>query len=205
MFAAPYVIAGVDEVGRGPLAGPVVAAAVVLDPRRPVDGLADSKALKDATRERLDAAIRQRAVAYALAEASVDEIDDLNIYQATHLAMRRAISALQADTQAPDLVLIDGNKTPGSGLNEVAIVKGDGRVAAISAASIIAKVARDKQMRAWHDRYPVYGFDAHKGYGTPQHMAALQAHGITPLHRRSFAPVRAHLQPQFKAQTSTEA
>ena len=191
MPKTPYLIAGVDEVGRGPLAGPVVAAAVVLDPQRPVDGLADSKALDEAARERLDQAVRERAIGFAFGEASVAEIDSLNIYHATHLAMRRAIEELAALDIRPGLVLVDGNKRPGSGSPEAAIVKGDGRVAAIGAASIIAKVNRDAQMLAWHSRLPAYGFDAHKGYGTPQHLAALEEHGVTPLHRISFAPVRA--------------
>lgn len=190
MSAASYLIAGVDEVGRGPLAGPVVAAAVVLDPRHPVDGLTDSKALDEAARSDLDRAIRQRALGFALGEASVDEIDEINIYHATHLAMRRAIDALVAGGVIPDLVLVDGNKLPGSGCTEAAIVKGDGRVAAIGAASIIAKVARDAQMQQWHELWPDYGFDRHKGYGTPQHLAALKSYGATRLHRRSFAPVR---------------
>ena len=191
MPKTPYLIAGVDEVGRGPLAGPVVAAAVVLVPQRPVDGLADSKALDEAARERLDQAVRERAIGFAFGEASVAEIDSLNIYHATHLAMRRAIEGLAALGITPGLVLVDGNKLPGSDFPEAAIVKGDGRVAAIGAASIIAKVNRDAQMLAWHSRLPAYGFDAHKGYGTPQHLAALEEHGVTPLHRLSFAPVRA--------------
>lgn len=172
------------------MAGPVVAAAVILDARRPVDGLADSKALDESKRDALDAMIRNRAVAYALGEASVEEIDAMNIYHATHLAMCRAINGLIDGGVTPDLVLVDGNKCPGSGVPEAAIVKGDGRVAAISAASIIAKVDRDRQMQSWHDHHPAFGFDKHKGYGTPQHLAALRSHGATPLHRLSFAPVR---------------
>jgi ribonuclease HII len=190
MRTPPYLIAGVDEVGRGPLAGPVVAAAVVLDPKRPVDGLADSKVLDELARQRLDQAVRAQALGFALGEASVEEIDSMNIYHATHLAMRRAIAGLLALGIHPSLVLVDGNKLPGSCCAESAIVKGDGRVACIGAASIIAKVARDASMDAWHQKLPAYGFDRHKGYGTPQHMAALDRHGVTPLHRRSFAPVR---------------
>lgn len=190
MPASPYLIAGVDEVGRGPLAGPVVAAAVVLDPRRPVDGINDSKAIDEATRERLGGQIRARALGFAHGEASVAEIDSMNIYHATHLAMRRAIDRLLALSIQPSLVLIDGSKCPGSVCPEAAIVKGDGRVAAIGAASIIAKVARDAQMAALHRQLPNYGFDKHKGYGTPQHIEALRTHGVTAVHRRSFAPVR---------------
>ncbi len=195
MSESPYLIAGVDEVGRGPLAGSVVAAAVVLDPRRPVDGLADSKTLDESARQRLDLVIRARALGFAFGEASVQEIDSLNIYHATHLAMRRAIEGLRALDIHPDLVLVDGNKLPGSGFLESAIVKGDGRVASICAASIIAKVARDSSMVALHQQFPAYGFDRHKGYGTAQHLAALDSHGVTAAHRRSFAPIRERVQP----------
>jgi len=190
MLTAPYLIAGVDEVGRGPLAGPVTAAAVVLDPRRPVDGLADSKALDEARRIALDRAIRQRAIGVSLGEASVEEIDRLNILQASLLAMRRAIQGLLDEGIGPRLALIDGNQRCASALPEATVIKGDGRVAAIAAASIVAKVSRDAQAEEWHARWPDYGFGSHKGYGTAAHRAAIQAHGVTELHRRSFAPIR---------------
>jgi len=194
MLTAPFLIAGVDEVGRGPLAGPVTAAAVVLDPRRPVDGLNDSKALDEPTRIRLARAIRQRAIGVALGEASVEEIDRLNILQASLLAMRRAIQALLNEGIGPRLVLIDGNQLAGSDLPEATVIKGDGRVASIAAASIVAKVSRDALMDDWHERLPQYGFGSHKGYGTAAHRAAIREHGVTELHRRSFAPIRQALQ-----------
>ncbi|MDA3921456.1 MAG: ribonuclease HII [Salinisphaera sp.] len=184
-FACPLV-AGVDEVGRGPLAGPVVAAAVIL-PASPLPrGLADSKALSAAKRERLDDKIRGCAIAWAIAEASVAEIDALNILQASLLAMQRAVVALKP---APLAAWIDGNRPPALAITTRAIVGGDGLVPAISAASIIAKVARDRQMIAFDTTYPGYGFAQHKGYGTAVHRAALEALGPSPIHRLSFAPV----------------
>jgi ribonuclease HII len=184
-------IAGVDEAGRGPLAGPVVAAAVVLDPRRPIEGLRDSKQLTAAQRRELAIRIRADALAYAVAEASVAEIDRLNILQASLLAMRRAIEALQP---VVDLALVDGNRVPTIGIDSRAIVGGDATEPAISAASILAKTHRDMLMRALHKRYPGYGFARHFGYPTPQHLERLNALGPCAVHRRSFAPVRAMLQ-----------
>ncbi len=183
----PRFHAGVDEVGRGPLAGPVVAAAVILDPCRPIDGLRDSKRLSSRRRTELAAQIRTHACSWALGRAEVEEIDELNILRATHLAMQRAVAALAT---TPEVVLVDGNSTPALTVPSLAIVKGDDRVQAISAASIIAKVARDEEMVALAGRYPGYGLDLHKGYPTPQHLLALSQLGVTPVHRRSFAPVR---------------
>ncbi|TVP51670.1 MAG: ribonuclease HII [Halomonas sp.] len=183
-------LAGVDEVGRGPLVGSVVAAAVILDPAKPIAGLTDSKKLSVRKRESLEGQIRERALAFAVAEASAAEVDALNIYHATHLAMRRAIDAL---TPAAEYLLVDGNKLPGHQLPGQAVVKGDARHAAIAAASILAKVARDAQMVALNIRYPEYGFARHKGYPTKEHLAALAAHGPLPDHRRSFAPVQRQL------------
>lgn len=181
------LVAGVDEVGRGPLAGPVVAAAVILDPARPIDGLADSKKLSEARREALVPIIQERALAWALGRAEVEEIDAINILQASLLAMRRAVLALPV---APEFALIDGNRCPELPCPAEAIVKGDSRVAAISAASIIAKVARDREMIELDALYPGYGLAGHKGYPSPAHLTALEQLGITPIHRRSFAPVR---------------
>lgn len=181
------LVAGVDEVGRGPLAGPVVAAAVILDPARPIDGLADSKKLSEAKRQMLVPLIQARALAWALGRAEVEEIDALNILQASLLAMRRAVLALPV---APEFALIDGNRCPDLACPAEAIVKGDSRVAAISAASIIAKVARDREMVELDALYPGYGLAGHKGYPSPAHLAALERLGVTPIHRRSFAPVR---------------
>jgi ribonuclease HII len=183
-------IAGVDEAGRGPLAGPVVAAAVVLDPNRPIEGLRDSKQLTPARRRDLATRIRADALAFAVAQASVAEIDRLNILQASLLAMRRAIEALQP---VVDLVLVDGNRVPLIAIASRAIVGGDAIEPAISAASILAKTHRDALMRALHRRYPEYGFARHFGYPTPQHLARLNALGPCAVHRRSFAPVRALL------------
>ena len=183
-------IAGVDEAGRGPLAGPVVAAAVVLDPNRPIEGLRDSKQLTPARRRELATRIRADALAFAVAQASVAEIDRLNILQASLLAMRRAIEALQP---VVDLVLVDGNRVPPIAIASRAIVGGDAIEPAISAASILAKTHRDALMRALHRRYPEYGFARHFGYPTPQHLARLNALGPCAVHRRSFAPVRALL------------
>ncbi|MGA7800393.1 MAG: ribonuclease HII [Gammaproteobacteria bacterium] len=181
------LLAGVDEAGRGPLAGPVVAAAVILDPSRPVDGLADSKALTAKRREELYLAIQDGALAWAVGRAEVEEIDRINILQATLLAMRRAVLALSPPAHG---VLVDGNQCPRVPCPVEAIVGGDATVPAISAASIIAKVARDREMVELDRRYPGYGFAKHKGYGSRAHLEALQRLGVTPLHRRSFAPVR---------------
>ena len=180
-------VAGVDEVGRGPLAGPVFAAAVVLHPERPIAGLRDSKALTATQREELAAHIRERAFAWALGRADVQEIDRINILRASLVAMRRAVDALAADVR---LVYVDGNIAPALACPTVAVVGGDAKVPAISAASIVAKVARDAEMRDASQRYPGYGFERHKGYATPSHLAALRRLGPSPLHRRSFAPVR---------------
>jgi ribonuclease HII len=184
------LVAGVDEAGRGPLAGPVVAAAVILDEQHAIRGLADSKALTPARRERLDGEIRAKALCVAIAEASVEEIDRLNILQATMLAMQRAVAALRL---VPLQVLVDGNHTPQLSMPAQAIVRGDARVAAIAAASILAKVHRDRLCVAMHEAHPQYGFDSHKGYPTPEHLIALRTHGACVLHRRSFGPVRACL------------
>ncbi len=183
-------VAGVDEVGRGPLAGPVVAAAVILDGTKLIRGLNDSKRLEPAERERLDAEIRRKAVCYAIAEASVEEIDTLNILRAALLAMRRAVEAL---AQQPGVVLVDGNQRFEVTMPLRTVVGGDARVRAISAASIIAKVYRDRLLERLHDEHPHYGFAGHKGYSTPEHLAALREHGPCPQHRRSFAPVRESL------------
>jgi ribonuclease HII len=180
------LMAGVDEAGRGPLAGPVVAAAVILDDLNPIRGLNDSKKLSAKRREALFDEIRARALCFAIAEASVQEIDQINILQATLLAMKRAVEALRLP---PKLVLVDGNRLPTLSIRAEAIVQGDALVPAISAASILAKVHRDRLCQAMHQRYPVYGFDQHKGYGTAQHLAALQAHGPANCHRLTFAPV----------------
>lgn len=182
----PGLVAGVDEAGRGPLAGPVVAAAVILDDQRPIAGLTDSKKLSPARREALFDEIRAHALCFSIAEASVEEIDRLNILQATLLAMRRAVQGLRLK---PVMVLVDGNRLPVLDVPAEAIVKGDARVQAISAASILAKVHRDRWCAQLHERYPQYGFAGHKGYGTAAHMAALRAHGACPEHRRTFAPV----------------
>lgn len=181
------IIAGVDEAGRGPLAGPVYAAAVILDVSRPIAGLADSKILSEAMRDALALEIRERALAWSIASASVEEIDEINILQATMLAMERAVIGLST---LPDLVRVDGNRLPRLSCRGEAIVKGDATVPAISAASILAKTARDADLRLLHDAYPGYGFDQHKGYGTALHLSQLASLGPCPAHRRSFAPVR---------------
>jgi ribonuclease HII len=181
------LVAGVDEVGRGPLAGPVVAAAVILDPDRPLDGLDDSKKLTELRREELAGLIKENALAWAVGRAEVEEIDDINILQASLLAMRRAVTGLKP---APEHALIDGNQCPRLPCTSEPIVGGDGTVPAISAASILAKVARDREMVEWDAEYPGYGLARHKGYGTREHLEALRKLGPTPLHRRSFAPVR---------------
>jgi ribonuclease HII len=180
-------VAGVDEAGRGPLAGPVVAAAVILDDYNPIEGLADSKVLSVGERERLFDEIRARALAFGIGHAAVEEIDTINILQATLLAMRRAVDALRL---TPVLVLVDGNQLPVLRVEAEAIVDGDAIVASISAASILAKVHRDRLCLELHRCHPQYGFDAHKGYATPDHLRALREHGACIAHRRSFAPVR---------------
>lgn len=181
------VIAGVDEVGRGPLAGPVIAAAVILDPEQPIYGLADSKSISEKKRNILAIEIMQKSRAWAIARAEVYEIDELNILQASLLAMCRSVYALNIK---PELVLVDGNQCPDLDLPVEAIIKGDTKVAAISAASIIAKVARDREMTDIDNEYPGYGFAVHKGYPTKAHLKALKQLGACPIHRRSFAPVR---------------
>ncbi len=191
VWDTPGLIAGVDEAGRGPLAGNVVAAAVILDELNPIQGLADSKKLTALKRAKLYDEIRAKALCVGVGEASVQEIDTLNILQATMLAMQRAVANLRLK---PSLVLVDGNRIPKLAVLAEAIVQGDAKVQAISAASIIAKVTRDRQCEAMHAQYPQYGFDGHKGYGTAVHMAALRAHGAAPVHRRSFAPVRQALE-----------
>jgi ribonuclease HII len=183
----PGLVAGVDEAGRGPLAGPVFAAAVILDDLHPIKGLADSKLLSPRKRERLYDEIRGHALCCCIASASAAEIDQLNILQATMLAMQRAVEGLRL---LPKRVVVDGNRTPKLKMQTAAIVKGDAKVAAISAASILAKVERDRWCVDLHTQFPVYGFATHKGYPTPEHLAALKAHGPCPQHRRSFAPVR---------------
>ncbi len=184
-------IAGVDEVGRGPLAGDVVAAAVILDPAHPIEGLRDSKKLSEKRREALAVEIRARAVAWSVARASVAEIDELNILQASLLAMRRAVDGL---AMRPGFVLVDGNRLPRWDYRSEPVVKGDDRVPAIAAASILAKVQRDRELVELESRFPGYGFARHKGYPTADHLAALRQLGVTPVHRRSFAPVRALLE-----------
>ena len=184
------IIAGVDEVGRGPLAGPVVTAAVILDPANPIDGLNDSKKLSHKRRVQLDIEIREKALAWSFGRAEVEEIDNINILQATMLAMQRAVAGLNI---SPTLVLVDGNRTPDLSMPADAIIQGDGKIAEISAASIIAKVYRDKEMCEMDDLYPGYGFSRHKGYGTKHHIAAIETLGICAIHRRSFAPVHRQL------------
>ena len=190
VWDAPGLMAGVDEAGRGPLAGPVVAAAVILDDLRPIRGLADSKTLTALQRERLHDQILAKALCCSIAQASVEEIDSLNILQATMLAMRRAVEGLRLK---PVKVLVDGNRLPRLDVLAEAIVKGDARVKAISAASILAKVHRDRLCTQLHDEFPHYGFAGHKGYGTREHLEALQHHGACVHHRRSFSPVAAAL------------
>ena len=181
------LVAGVDEVGRGPLAGPVVTAAVILDPARPIAGLADSKVLSEKRREALFDEIQEKALCWAIGRCEVEEIDELNILQATMLAMQRAVAGLNP---APQHVLIDGNRCPALPCSAEAVIGGDGTVAVISAASIIAKVTRDREMVELDRRYPGYGLAGHKGYPTKAHIQALEKLGITEIHRRSFAPVR---------------
>ena len=185
------LVAGVDEVGRGPLCGAVVTAAVILDPARPIEGLNDSKKLTEARREALFPLIQERALAWCIARAEVEEIDRLNILHATMLAMQRAVAGLSVQ---PTLVLVDGNRCPVLPMRSEPVVKGDSRVPAIAAASILAKVARDREMLALDQQYPGYGIAGHKGYPTPVHLAALRELGATPIHRRSFGPVRKALE-----------
>jgi len=187
---AGEVICGVDEAGRGPLAGPVFAAAVILDPAHPIVGLRDSKKLSEASRDALALEIKAHAIAWAIAQCSEQEIDQLNILQASMLAMRRAVEAL---TTLPTLALIDGNRCPVMAVRSEAIVKGDDKVPAISAASILAKTARDAALHVLHAQYPQYAFDQHKGYPTALHLERLRTHGVSPVHRKSYAPVRALL------------
>ena len=192
-FSSPFdIVCGVDEAGRGPLAGPVVAAAVIFDPARPrINGLDDSKALTAKRREELYEKIVDRALAFCIASASVEEIDTINILHASMLAMKRAVEGLSV---APTLVKVDGNRCPTLSIRAEAVIGGDALIKQISAASILAKVTRDRMLVELHETFPVYGFDAHSGYGTPQHLRALREHGPCEHHRRSFAPVReAHL------------
>ena len=180
------LIAGVDEAGRGPLAGPVVVAAVILDPRESIEGIDDSKRLSVKRREALFPQIRERCIAWSIVAVDVDEIDRVNILQATLLGMRRAVEQL---SPAPSLALIDGNRAPSLDCDVKTIVQGDRLEPAISAASILAKVARDRLMKELHFKYPAYGFDRHKGYPTAEHLRLLKQHGPCPIHRKSFAPV----------------
>lgn len=189
---AAELVCGVDEAGRGPLAGPVFAAAVILDPARPIIGVRDSKKLSAARRDALALDIKKYAIAWAIAQCSIEEIDQLNILHASMLAMRRAVEALKI---VPTLALIDGNRCPVLSMRAEAIVKGDDKVAAISAASILAKTARDAALLVLHERYPEYAFDRHKGYPTALHLERLRRYGVSPVHRQSYAPVRALLKP----------
>lgn len=184
---------GADEAGRGPIAGPVFAAAVILDPDHPIAGLRDSKKLSEHRRDELALEIKHHAKAWAIAECSIDEIDVLNILHASMLAMKRAIESLAIK---PELALIDGNRCPKLAIAAKAIVKGDDKVAAISAASILAKTARDAVMLDLHRQYPEYGFDRHKGYPTAYHLEQLSIHGVSPVHRKTYAPVRKILEPE---------
>jgi len=190
------LVAGVDEVGRGPLVGAVVTAAVILDPARPIVGLADSKKLSEKRREELALEIREKALAWSLGRCDRHEIDELNILRATLVAMQRAVAGLKIE---PQHVMVDGNRCPRFACAATAVVKGDALVPAISAASILAKVARDAEMQALHKQYPQYGFDRHKGYPTAAHRAALAEFGPIPEHRRSFAPVRDALAKRLEA------
>lgn len=187
VLASGMPVVGVDEVGRGPLAGPVVAAAVVLDPQHEICGLTDSKKLSTKRREQLAAEIRETSTGWSLGRCEFDEIDDLNIFQATLMAMRRAVDGLNCE---PGFILVDGKHCPAWPWPSLAVVGGDAKVPAISAASIIAKVNRDNEMLEMHDRYPEYGFDRNKGYPTAEHLSAIQRVGICAIHRRSFGPVK---------------
>ncbi|WP_018691065.1 ribonuclease HII [Algicola sagamiensis] len=189
MYERPEVqyLAGVDEVGRGPLTGPVVTAAVILDPQQPIEGLADSKKLTEKKRQQLAQEIKEKALCWSIGRAEVAEIDTLNILHATMLAMTRAVNGLE---QQPDFVCVDGNRCPDWHYASEAVVKGDSKVPEISAASILAKVARDDEMVALASEYPDYGFEKHKGYPTKEHLSQLERLGATPLHRQSFKPVK---------------
>lgn len=194
------LICGVDEAGRGPIAGPVVAAAVILHPDRPIAGITDSKKLSAKKREQLSEAIKQQALAWAIAQCDVAEIDQLNILQASLLAMKRAIEALSTPAEH---ALIDGNRIPtGLSISAEAIISGDLQQACIGAASILAKVERDRQMLEWHNKYPEYNFKQHKAYPTKQHLELLTQHGVSPIHRTSFAPVKRLLAQQVNEVTS---
>jgi ribonuclease HII len=186
LIIPPGLVCGIDEAGRGPLAGAVVAAAVILDPLRPIAGLNDSKKLSEKKRVALAVLIRERAVAWFVASASVEEIDRLNILHATMLAMQRAVAGLSVQ---PISALVDGNRCPKLDMPCEAIIKGDGKIASIAAASILAKTVRDAEMLSLHEQYPMYGFDRHMGYPTAAHFKALEEHGASPVHRRSFGPV----------------
>ena len=188
-----FLVAGVDEAGRGPLAGPVLAAAVILDPLRPIDGLADSKVLSERKRDSLSEIIKALALSWSVGLASVEEIDEFNILQATLLAMQRAVDGLAIQ---PDKVLIDGNIVPRMFIPAQAIVKGDSKVKVISAASILAKVTRDSIMVDYHKNYPDFSFHLHKGYGTQQHLAEIEKFGFLPIHRKTFNPVKTMLSQQ---------
>lgn len=191
MWGASFRVAGLDEAGAGPLAGPVTAGCVVLDPARtdPLVGVMDSKTLSEAQRESFAERIRDHALGWGVAEASVEEIDRINIREAGLLAMRRALEAVQARLGAVGHLLVDARTVPGVQIPQTNLIKGDARSLSIAAASILAKVSRDRVMSQAAERYPGYGFERHKGYGTRQHLDALRAHGVTPLHRRTFAPV----------------
>jgi ribonuclease HII len=190
LIVPPGLVCGIDEAGRGPLAGTVVAAAVILDPLRPIPGLNDSKKLSEKKRDALAILIRERAVAWAVASASVEEIDRLNILHATMLAMQRAVAGLAV---RPSAAMVDGNRCPKLDIPCEAVVKGDGKIASIAAASILAKTVRDADMLDLHAQYPMYGFDRHMGYPTAAHFQALEAYGASPVHRRSFGPVAKQL------------
>lgn len=181
------LLCGVDEAGRGPIAGPVVAAAVILDPNRPIEGVTDSKKLSEKKRQALSIEIKAHALYWAIAQCDVDEIDSLNILHASMLAMTRAVEALPV---LPEHVLVDGNRLPHLSVPATAVVRGDASEACIGAASILAKVERDRQMHEWHAKYPQYDFAKHKAYPTAQHLELIKVHGVTPIHRRSFRPVR---------------
>ncbi|WP_194755403.1 ribonuclease HII [Aliidiomarina indica] len=190
LLAPALLICGADEAGRGPIAGPVVAAAVILDPNNPIEGITDSKKISDKKRQKLSIEIKEKAYCWAIAQCDPEEIDELNILHASMLAMKRAIEALPV---TPSKALIDGNRVPRLSIPAEAIVQGDAHEACIGAASILAKVERDRQMLAWHETYPQYNFAQHKAYPTAAHLAALIEHGVSPIHRKSFRPVREQL------------
>jgi len=192
MIVAENLIAGVDEAGRGPLAGAVIAAAVILDPDRPIEGVTDSKKLTAKKRDRLELEIKEHAIAWAIGRAEVEEIDEINILQASLLAMTRAVAELSVK---PTHVQVDGNQCPSVDCSVETIVKGDALISAIGAASILAKVARDRELILLDEQFPEYGFAKHKGYPTKAHFAALEEHGVSPVHRRSFGPVRRLCEP----------